>query len=190
VLQCPPVWVWSTLHTKGGKGKLKHISLGIMRLSLVGKMLNRERKRIFERTQNKAEGGGKGILKYIYFSIPCKMYMINVKDAKELKTPHGKLIRWLLSEEIGAPNFEMRYFEINKESEPSEERHPWEHEVFVVKGEGIVKSGGVEKKVKPGDAIFILPNEQHMFLNAKEEPLSFICIIPKGCENHVKEKKD
>jgi len=33
------------------------------------------------------------------------MYIIHIKDAKKLKTPHGKLIRWLLPVKIGAPNF-------------------------------------------------------------------------------------
>jgi len=94
------------------------------------------------------------------------MYIINIKDAKELKTPHGKSVRWLLSTEIGVPNFEMRYFEVTEESKPSEDKHPWEHEVFVVRGEGIVKAGG------------------------EEEPFGFICVIPKGCEDHIKEKKN
>lgn len=114
------------------------------------------------------------------------MYIINVKDAKELKTPHGKLVRWLLSAKTGTPNFEMRYFEVTAESEPSEDKHPWEHEVFVVKGKGNIKSGKIEKRVKPGDAIFIPPNEPHLFLNTRKEPLGFICIIPKGCENNIK----
>jgi quercetin dioxygenase-like cupin family protein len=114
------------------------------------------------------------------------MNVINIKDAKELKTPHGKSVKWLLTKEIGTPNFEMRYFEVKKESEPSEGEHPWEHEVFVIKGEGIVKSGGVERKVKSGDAIFIPPNEPHIFSNVKKEPFGFICIIPKGCEDNIK----
>lgn len=52
------------------------------------------------------------------------MYITNIKGTKELKTPHGKSIRWLLPKEIGVPNFEMRYFEVKKESIPSEEKHP------------------------------------------------------------------
>jgi len=47
-----------------------------------------------------------------------------------------------LSKEIGVPNFEMRYFEVTRESKPSEDRHLWEHEIFVVRGEGSIKSGG------------------------------------------------
>jgi quercetin dioxygenase-like cupin family protein len=117
------------------------------------------------------------------------MYVTNIKDTKELKTPHGKSVRWLLPKEIGVPNFEMRYFEVKKESILSEEKHPWEHEIFVVKGEGTVKSRVIEKKVKPGDAIFIPPNELHQFSNFEEEPFGFICIIPNGCEDNVKEKE-
>lgn len=117
------------------------------------------------------------------------MYIINVRNAKELKTPHGKTVKWLLSKEVGAPNFEMRYFEINRESRFSEERHPWEHEVFVVKGEGIIRSGVTEKKVHIGDAILISPNEAHGFLNFREKPFGFICVIPKGYEDNVKNEK-
>ena len=117
------------------------------------------------------------------------MYIINIKDAIELKTPHGKSIKWLLTKEKGTPNFEMRYFEVTKENKPSEDKHPWEHEVFVVRGEGIIKSEGVEKKVGLGDAILIAPNETHQFLNFREGPFGFICIIPNGYEDHIKDKK-
>ena len=117
------------------------------------------------------------------------MYITNIKDSKELKTPYGKSIKWLLTKENGAPNFEMRYFEVTKESKPSEDKHPWEHEVFVVRGKGIIRSGGLEKKVGFGDAIFIPANELHQFSNFEEEPFGFICIIPKGYEDKMKDIK-
>ena len=34
------------------------------------------------------------------------MYITNIKNTKELKTPHNKSIKWLLPKEIGVPNFE------------------------------------------------------------------------------------
>ena len=117
------------------------------------------------------------------------MYIVNIKGVKGLKTPHGKTVRWLLPKEIGAPNFEMRYFEVTRENQPSEDEHPWEHEVFVVQGEGILKSGRGERTVKTGDAIFIPPNEPHQFSNVKEEPFGFICVIPKGCEDTIKDRR-
>ena len=117
------------------------------------------------------------------------MYIINVDDVEELRTPHGKMVKWLLTKEIGTPNFEMRYFEVSRESKGREEAHPFEHEIYVIKGEGIIKSGEIEYRIKPGDAILILPNEPHQFINCREEPLGFICVIPNGCEDHIKKRK-
>ena len=114
------------------------------------------------------------------------MYVVSVADTKELTTPHGKRLKWLLTKEIGAPNFEMRYFEIPESAEYSEGAHPWEHEIFVVKGEGILRSGGEERVIKPGDAVFIPSDETHGFQNPWEEALGLICVIPAGCEDHVK----
>lgn len=114
------------------------------------------------------------------------MRIVNVADAEETRTPHGKKAKWLLSEEMGTPNFEMRYFEVSRESKGEEEVHPFEHEVYVVKGEGTIRSRGKEFRISPGDAMLILPNELHQFSNSKEEPLCFICVIPNGCEDHIK----
>ena len=110
------------------------------------------------------------------------MYITNVKKTKEEKTRSGVSVWWLLSEEIGVPNFEMRYFEFKKGMHTSYGKHPWEHEVFVVKGEGVIKGKNFEQKIKAGDAIYIAPNEEHQFLNNNDEPFGLICIIPKGAE--------
>jgi len=114
------------------------------------------------------------------------MVVKNVDQVKVLRTKHGKRVQWLLATEDGTPNFEMRYFEVVRGNPGRSESHPFEHEVFVLCGEGIVKSDTEEHRVSRGDAILILPNEPHQFINEAEEPLGFICIIPNGCEDHVK----
>jgi len=114
------------------------------------------------------------------------MYIANLNELPRTTGPLGKTVVWLLAEENGTPNFEMRYFEVPKGLAGKEESHPFEHEVFVIKGEGVIKSGNTEKKIEAGDAILILPNELHQFYNCKEEPLGFICVIPNGCENQSK----
>jgi len=48
----------------------------------------------------------------------------------------GVSIRYLVVEEFGAPNFEMRYFELQKGGKTSLDEHPHEHEVFILKGKG------------------------------------------------------
>jgi hypothetical protein len=52
-------------------------------------------------------------------------------------SPSGKKIHWLLTSEIGSPNFEMWYIEIPSNAKPSKTAsHPYEHEVYVVPGHG------------------------------------------------------
>lgn len=116
-----------------------------------------------------------------------KMYITNIQKTKQEKTRSGNSIWRLLSEDIGVLNFELRYFEIEKGGYTSYGSHYWEHEVFVVKGSGVLKGKDLEgkvfeEKIKAGDAIFIAQNEEHQFLNYENEPLGFICIIPKGAE--------
>lgn len=119
----------------------------------------------------------------------AQMYINSIKKAKEVPITLGNVkditIRWLLPPEVGTPNFEMRYFEIKKGGYCREETHPWEHEVLVVKGKGIVRGKDEEKVVEVGDAIFIAPNELHQFRSTEEEDFGFICVIPNGAENEV-----
>ena len=115
------------------------------------------------------------------------MYRTNVSEVREIKTPHGKRVRWLIPREVGAKNFEMRYFTITNESQPSEESHPWEHQVFVLSGKGIIQSGNTEITVGPGDAIYIAPDEPHLVKNEPNQVFTFLCMIPAGYEDRVKE---
>ena len=117
------------------------------------------------------------------------MYKTSIQETEGLKIPSGKKVWWLLSKEIGTPNFEMRYFEVPKEAKGKPESHPFEHEVFVIKGEGVIQSGDKEVQIKAGDAVYIAPDEAHQFFNLGEENLGFICIIPNGCEDRIKKNR-
>lgn len=55
----------------------------------------------------------------------------------------------------------MRYFEMPPGNKTSPNSHSWEHEVFVVKGGGIIKGINEEHILTIGDAIYITPNEYH-----------------------------
>ena len=110
------------------------------------------------------------------------MYITNVDKTPFNKTKSGNKIWWLLGKEIGVPNYEMRYFEIPPGNKTSPGSHPWEHEVFVIKGKGMVKGSNEEHTLTVGDAVYIAPNEYHQFINNGEEPFGFICVIPKGYE--------
>ena len=84
----------------------------------------------------------------------------------------------LISAEDDAPNFAMRIFQIKPNGYTPYHTHPWEHEVFILKGEGIVIVEGKKTKFKYGDAIFIPPDVMHQFKNTLNEDLLFLCLVP------------
>ena len=109
---------------------------------------------------------------------------MKIKNFKDVKPEdvgdfgENTTIRWLISKEEGAENFAMRYFVIKKGGFIKIHEHPWEHEIFIVRGRGKV---GSEKKlfeVKAGDFLFVPGNEPHQYVNNAEENFEFICIIP------------
>ena len=97
----------------------------------------------------------------------------------------------MITAEKGAQNFELRYIELPPGGKSSYGHHPHEHEVFIVKGEGRIKgkSAGMEyeKKLVPGIAVFVPGDEEHQWMNMKQdEPFGFICVVPKGAEAESK----
>ncbi|MBP2626623.1 MAG: cupin [Firmicutes bacterium] len=113
------------------------------------------------------------------------MYITNLqktKPAKNLATDQVPVaVRWLLGEPEGAPNFELRYLSFPVSASTVYHEHPWEHEVFVVKGKGKIKTAQGEIVVQANDAILLLPNESHQLINnSLEENFDIICVVPKG----------
>jgi quercetin dioxygenase-like cupin family protein len=100
-------------------------------------------------------------------------------EAKEADEGASKLkVRWLITKEIGAPNFAMRLFEMEPGGFSPKHSHPWEHEVFILEGEGTVLGGQDERKFRAGDAVFVPPNELHQFRNTTNKTLKFLCLVP------------
>jgi quercetin dioxygenase-like cupin family protein len=120
------------------------------------------------------------------------MYMTDLSNEHIMRqSPSGKKIYWMLTSEIGAPNFELRYVEIPPNAPPSStSRHPHEHEVFIVKGKGLLQGEhngeAYEVDLAPGQAIFIPGNEEHQWLTPYGEALGIICVVPKGAEAESK----
>jgi quercetin dioxygenase-like cupin family protein len=77
-----------------------------------------------------------------------------------------------------APHFYMRYFHVGPNGHSRLERHPQEHEVIVLLGQGQVRIADQVTHVKPFDIIFIAGNELHQFINPGDSPFGFICVIP------------
>ncbi|MBW1646319.1 MAG: cupin domain-containing protein [Deltaproteobacteria bacterium] len=89
----------------------------------------------------------------------------------------GVSVRWVISEADGAPNFAMRIFELEAGGSTPYHEHPWEHEVFILAGGGILTVEGQEEKLKPQDVVFVPPGVSHNF-RAGDEGMTFICLVP------------
>ena len=92
----------------------------------------------------------------------------------------GCQVRWLIDESQGAPNFAMRQYEVSPGGYTPRHSHPYEHEVFVLEGQGVVFEGDVEHPLSPGDVVLIAPNEIHQFRNTGPAPLKFLCLVPNS----------
>ena len=88
--------------------------------------------------------------------------------------------RVLIGKDDGAENFCMRIFEIAKDGYTPKHTHEWEHEIFVHSGKGEVFRNGEFTLIESGMAIFIPGNEEHQMKNTGNDPLVFVCLIPKG----------
>jgi len=98
----------------------------------------------------------------------------------EMEGASGCTVRWLVDEKDGAPNFAMRQFEVAPGGHTPRHSHPYEHEVYVLAGDGIVVEGATERKIAAGDVIYVAPSEVHQFRNDGGEPMRFLCMVPNS----------
>lgn len=94
----------------------------------------------------------------------------------------GCQVRWLLSSRDGAPNFAMRQFEVAPGGFTPLHHHPYEHEIYVVEGQGEVYEAGEPHTISAGDVVLISPNEVHQFKNNSDKPFKFLCLIPNSAD--------
>jgi len=90
----------------------------------------------------------------------------------------GVKMRRVIAEKEGARNFVMRVFEVEPGGNTPLHSHGWEHEVFILKGTGVVVDQSGEHEVKSGDVIFVPGGEEHQFRNTGDKAWEFICLIP------------
>ena len=98
----------------------------------------------------------------------------------EMEGSHGCQVRWLLGEKDGTPNFAMRQFEVAPGGYTPRHSHPYEHEVFVLEGEGVVFEGNQPHRLSAGDVVLVKPHEVHQFRNTGQSPLKFLCLVPNS----------
>ncbi|MER3423151.1 MAG: hypothetical protein C4293_07905 [Nitrospiraceae bacterium] len=92
--------------------------------------------------------------------------------------PNGVQVREMITDRDGAPNFSLRVFDVQPGTSTPFHRHEWEHEVFILEGTGKIRSEGKETAFKPGDSVYIAPNELHCFVADASIIVRFVCVIP------------
>ena len=105
-----------------------------------------------------------------YDEITCEPVEVDGAD--------GCTVRWLVDKTDGAPNFAMRRFEIQPGGHTPKHTHPYEHEVYVLAGEGVVLDGDVERPMKKDDVIYVAPDELHQFRNTGQSVMTVLCLVP------------
>ena len=100
------------------------------------------------------------------------------REVSEEPVGEGKTIRWVIGKPEGAPNFAMRVAKFEPGAVFETHQHPYEHEIFVLEGEGVVEGPEGEIPMRPGVALYVPPDEPHGYRNTGTGELRFICIIP------------
>ncbi len=91
----------------------------------------------------------------------------------------GTTIRWLIDDDHdGAPVYALRLIEIAPGGHTPRHSHPYEHENFVVEGEGRVLINGEWRALRAGDVVFVPGDMEHTYENTGAVPFKFLCGIP------------
>ena len=88
-------------------------------------------------------------------------------------------VRLLIHEAEDAPNFYMRQFTLAPGGHTPEHTHEWEHEMYVLAGQGTALTPDGERPVTAGDCVYVAPNDNHQFRNTGSDELKFLCLVPK-----------
>jgi len=109
------------------------------------------------------------------------MKKVNEQDIKP-SSPEGTKdvdFRPMVADNMAAPNFYLRVFDVRPGGHTPLHRHPWEHEIYVVTGKGMIvlEEGGA--KLSTGDALLVESGELHQFVNDGEAVLELVCVTPK-----------
>lgn len=112
-----------------------------------------------------------------------KTFHYNTVKAKDAECCASKVtVRWLITKDMGAENFAMRLFEMEPSGYSPLHAHSWEHEVFILEGEGTVFDGEKTSALNPGDVVFVPADERHQFRNNGKKTLKFLCLVPYAKE--------
>lgn len=97
-------------------------------------------------------------------------------EVEELTLDGGGTIRWLITHRDGAENFSMRLITVPGGNSTPDHSHDYEHEIFVMEGEGEAELDGKITTVGRESFLFIPGGVKHTIrANTK---MRMICVVP------------
>jgi quercetin dioxygenase-like cupin family protein len=108
--------------------------------------------------------------------------MIQVRDFRDVRPEaayEGVTMRTVIGPEEGAPFFNMRVFEVQPGHTSPQHSHWWEHEVFVLSGQGVLWTEQGDIPIGHGSTVFVPGGEMHQFRSTGSDALRFICLVPQ-----------
>ena len=91
----------------------------------------------------------------------------------------GTAIRVLISDESdGAPFYNMRMIEVEPGGHTPDHSHPYEHENFIVEGQGELRIEESWHALRPGTVAFVPAGVRHQYRNTGSSTLRFLCSVP------------
>lgn len=106
------------------------------------------------------------------------MKIENYRKVKAEQLEPGITLRWLIGELDEAPNIALKLVELDSKVISPVYTHPWEDEVFVLRGSGALLGPDGEVAIGEGDVIYIPSMERHQFVNRGERELCLLMSVP------------
>ena len=110
------------------------------------------------------------------------MLVRSYKDVAAIPVREGVKKRVVIGPKEGVPNFVMRVFDQAPGASSNYHSHDWEHEVFVLTGEGTLVTKDGEIPLKANDVAYVAPHEKHCLTNHGQDTFRFICLVPLRAE--------
>ncbi|XGI83763.1 cupin domain-containing protein [Halorutilales archaeon Cl-col2-1] len=113
-------------------------------------------------------------------------------ELEEVGRGDGVEVRRFITEDDGAPNFNLRKFYMEPGGGMPRHYHPGtEHEQYLIQGEIRLTLGGGDEDehedeheetqtVESGDTVYIPAGTPHEYEVVSDEPAEFICVVPQG----------
>ena len=90
----------------------------------------------------------------------------------------GAVANPVLCPDDGTPNYVMLWVQHPPGGSSAQHVHAWEHQAYIVEGEGVLWVEGEEYPIRAGDAVLVPPDVEHQFRNTGEVTLSRVTVNP------------